>query len=103
VLTGALTGPRIGDDEQGLGHFFIALDISRFLPVDEFESRLAQLVSELHACQPAEGVTHIYVPGEIEMETAARRQREGIPLPPDIVKELLQLAEQVEAPFTFVE
>ena len=42
---------------------------------------------------------HFYVPGEIEIETKARRQREGIPLPDDVVAELAQLGEEVGEPF----
>jgi LDH2 family malate/lactate/ureidoglycolate dehydrogenase len=105
VLSGAAFGSHIGDfyaepdRREGVGHFCLAIEISRLMPIDVFKARMAQMVSEIHACQPAEGVERIYVPGEIEMEIAARRQREGIPLPPDVLRELRLLGVEVGEPF----
>ncbi|MBI3761076.1 MAG: Ldh family oxidoreductase [Chloroflexi bacterium] len=105
VMTGAAFGLRVGDfyahpdREENAGHSFIAIDPARFMPLEHFKMRMAQMVEEIHACRPAEGVDRIYLPGEIEMETAARRRREGIPLPPDVVSELRRLGEEVRVPF----
>lgn len=98
VLTGAAFGPHV-ERGQNLGHLFAAIHVARFVPPDVFHARLAQVVEELHASEPAPGVSRIYVPGEMEMETAARRRREGIPLTPDLVAELIELGEQVGEPF----
>ena len=105
VLSGSAVGPRVADDgvqpyrPQDAGHFFVAIDVARFMPIAEFKARMAQMVEEIHACQPAEGVERIYVPGEIEAETAARRRREGIPLPSDLVDDLAQLGQEIGHPF----
>jgi LDH2 family malate/lactate/ureidoglycolate dehydrogenase len=38
------------------------------------------IIRQTHASRRAPGMERIYVPGELEHETAARYQREGIPL-----------------------
>jgi LDH2 family malate/lactate/ureidoglycolate dehydrogenase len=107
VLSGSAFGAHVADDSaqpyrsQNAGHSFVALDIERFMPAEQFKARMKQLVDEIHACQPAQGVASIYVPGEIEMETAAYRRREGIPLPGDVAADLQELGEIVGVPFVF--
>jgi LDH2 family malate/lactate/ureidoglycolate dehydrogenase len=105
VLSGAAFGPHMADfyqdfeHEENAGHLFLAIDVARLMPVALFKERMAQIVDEIHACRPAEGVTRIYVPGEIEQETAVGREREGIPLPADTVAALTHLGEEVGEPF----
>jgi len=98
VLTGAAFGPHV-ERGQNLGHLCAAIDVARFGPPEAFQSRLAKMVEELHASEPSPGVSRIYVPGEIELETAARRGREGIPVTPDLIAELIELGERVREPF----
>jgi LDH2 family malate/lactate/ureidoglycolate dehydrogenase len=109
ILAGILTGAAFGshipdfylepDKPEGVGHFFLAIHIEHFMPLATYTARIEQMVAEVHACQPAEGVERIYVPGELEAETRARRLREGIPLPPDVVRDLAALGETVGEPF----
>ena len=77
----------------------MALDIARLMPVDEFRARMQQLVDEIHACRPANGVSRIVVPGERAAETVARRRAEGIPLPMNIIADLQTLGETAGVPF----
>lgn len=100
LLTGADYGPHLNDG-KGVGHFFVAVDVSRFASLAEFQERLAVLVDEIHACERAPGVERLYVPGEMEMETEMRRTREGIPLPQDVVSDLTELGKQQNEPFPF--
>jgi LDH2 family malate/lactate/ureidoglycolate dehydrogenase len=108
VLTGSAIGPAVKDDgpqpyqPQDAGHCFLAIDVQHFMPLAEFEARQRQMVDEIHACQPAEGVERIYVPGEMEMETAARRRAEGIPLRADVVNDLARLGEEMGEAFPAV-
>ena len=98
VLSGAAYGTHIVNGRD-LAHLFFAIEVARFAPFEAFQTRMTQLVDEIHACEPAEGVSRVYVPGEIEMEIAARREREGIPVTPDLATELIELGEQVGEPF----
>jgi LDH2 family malate/lactate/ureidoglycolate dehydrogenase len=100
TLTGADYGPHLNEG-RGVGHFFIAIDIARFVPLAEFQARLNLMVDEIHACARAPGVERLYVPGEIELETETRRNREGIPLPMDVVSDLAALGKQQNEPFPF--
>ncbi|HEY8477443.1 MAG TPA: Ldh family oxidoreductase [Chloroflexota bacterium] len=105
ILTGGAFGPYIGslytdmDRPQQVGHLFGAIDISRFVPVEEFKTRLGQMVREIRSCERAEGVERIYVPGEIEAEKAARRLREGVPIPEPIRQEFIAVARELGVPF----
>lgn len=105
VLSGSSIGPHVVDDgakpyrAQDVGHFFIAIDIAHLLPLAEFQARMRQMVDEIHSCELAEGVSRLYVPGEIEMETAKRREVEGIPISGDLADDLVQLGLEVGEPF----
>jgi len=98
VLTGAAFGLHIinlydeGERTQNLGHFFVALDPSSFLPAGDFEAHMDQFVREVR-CQPRmPGVDRIYLTGEIEFEQAEESARFGVVLPEAGVAELDQLA-----------
>ena len=55
-----------GRDRIAKGCGFLALDVARFLPLDEFRRRVDRLVADVHASDLAPGTERIYVPGEIE-------------------------------------
>ncbi len=50
----------------------------------------------MHASAPAEGVDHVYVPGEIEHRTRERRLADGIPLSDGVLEMLDKIATEVE-------
>ena len=97
VLSGALSGGAVGMDLSGprpaerpfrVCHFFMAIDIGRFVEVSEFKSRVDQVIRDTKAARKAPGVSEIYLPGEIEFELRERREREGIPLLASLVDDL---------------
>ena len=90
VLTGAAFARRFGPKrlDDGVGHFFAAIDPQLFLPLDEFKANVDETLSEVRTAPRKAGVERIYIPGEIEAETKARRLREGIPIPPGLRREL---------------
>jgi LDH2 family malate/lactate/ureidoglycolate dehydrogenase len=95
VLTGSSFGrtehtgsPRHGAERVAKGFVLIALDPSRFMPVEDFRARVDTLIRDVRASRPAPGVERVLVPGELEHECAARRGREGIPLPAALREEL---------------
>ena len=105
ILTGADFGPHIGklygdfDRSQNLGHLFSAIDIARWVPVEELKARVGQMWQEVTSVELAEGSTRIYIPGEIETEETARRLEQGIPIPPAVVKEFADLGAELGVPF----
>lgn len=105
VLTGVLAGgPRFAanvtmpyDHEraQGVSMFLLAVDARAALPDGSFESRVDELIDQMHASRPAAGVERVTVPGERGHATAAARRRHGIPLPVELVGQLDQLATEL--------
>lgn len=102
VLSGAAFGPHIvnlydeGDQVQNLGHFFLAMDVDAFMPVDRFKVRMDQFLREIRSQPRMPGVERIYTPGEIEFEEAQKSAALGVALPG--VAELDRLADRLHLP-----
>ena len=97
VLTGTMTA--LNTDQDPRGHFFGAIRIDTFRPVDEFKRDMDRLIRELKSTPPIEGQDRVYVAGEIEFETAEERAERGIPLLPSVLKGLREVGEQVGVPY----
>ena len=81
---GAMTG-EVGSIRQrgrrvGVSQSFLAIDIERFMPLSEFQTRLKRFVEDLKSAAPAEGYEDVLVAGEPEWRTEAERRRDGIPI-----------------------
>jgi ureidoglycolate dehydrogenase (NAD+) len=104
VLTGMPWGPHInamyGDltNPRKLGHFVMALDVNRFLPIDFFKHRLGEMLEEFSNLPPADGFTKVYYPGQIEGLRREQRNSEGIPISPGSLNELKELGERYQVP-----
>jgi LDH2 family malate/lactate/ureidoglycolate dehydrogenase len=97
VLGGGEFGPRINGPYQaekrgGTGHLALALDISKFQPLAEFESRMERLIADLRAVPLAPGATDILYPGELEARNEEAARRDGIELPENTRTDLAELA-----------
>jgi LDH2 family malate/lactate/ureidoglycolate dehydrogenase len=112
VLCGVLSGSAFGLDVDNLrrapqpgetvaprvGHFFLALDIARFMPVAEFGARLTELVGVLKNSRKALDRSTIYVPGEKEQARARLHERSGIPLAANVLGSLRKIAAECGLP-----
>ena len=92
LLAPALQGEPVVHSQNGL---VAAIDIGLFGDVGDFRRRIDELGAAIRSLPKAEGVDAIYLPGEIERETAARRRRGGIPLPIKTWNVLSQVAQDV--------
>jgi len=105
VLTAMPWGPHINkmygemEGRRELGHFILALDLKRLMPLDAFKQRLGEMIAELHQVPPVEGFSQVYYPGEVEGERRARRRAEGIPIDPGLYQELAELGQRFNVPF----
>ena len=97
VLTGTLTA--LNADQDPRGHFFGAIRIDAFRPVEEFKRDMDRLIRELKSTPPIAGQDRVYVAGEIEFETAEERTERGIPLLPSVLKGLREVGEQLGVPY----
>ena len=104
VLSGAAYGPFVYDmkrNEQqhgkaapNVGHFFMAIDIERFMPLEAFEERMAEYIEVLRTSDKAVGEERIFVHGEKEFEKAACHARLGVPLARNVFENLCVIAQQ---------
>jgi LDH2 family malate/lactate/ureidoglycolate dehydrogenase len=99
ILPGAAFGPYVGalalwGNAANAGHFFMALDVKAFGDVGEFKSSIDKMIRDIRSLPLAEGMSKIYVPGEIEFDVETERTRAGIPVAEDVVAELQALAER---------
>ena len=105
VLTGAgfgrLLGQLYGEFErpQNVGHLLGAIDIGRFIPLEQFYDRVDQMASEIRSAPRGEGVAQIFVPGDIEAARTAQRRREGIPVAEPIRRQFVKLGQRLGVPF----
>jgi amino acid adenylation domain-containing protein len=99
ALAGVLTGAGFcwdhykhgeeRDQELDLGHLFIAMNPEIFIPLPQFYQRLERMKQQTKEGQKAQGVTEIFVPGEIEIKARQQNLIEGIPLRLSIYKRLV--------------
>ncbi len=101
ILSGSAYGPRVGwiydesTDPVNIGHFFVAIDIEKLMPIEEFLGRMDHMVREIKDSPRAEGVGEIYIPGERRANTAEKRRKEGIPVSRQLLDELNTLAKEL--------
>jgi L-2-hydroxycarboxylate dehydrogenase (NAD+) len=105
VLAGVLTGSFFaqnfvsGPGSRGCGHFFLAFDPQRFMPMDEFRRRTDEMIAQVKKASRRDGDREeIYHPGERGFLKKSRWVREGIPLLSSTLRQLDQLAEEMNLP-----
>ena len=59
---------------------YIAIDIQRFMPVEEFQARMEKLVGIMKSTAPAPGYDEVLVAGDPEWRIEAERLANGIPI-----------------------
>jgi LDH2 family malate/lactate/ureidoglycolate dehydrogenase len=103
VLAGAAFGDRVGHpSDQGnadVGHFFAAIKIDNFRPVESFKADMDDYIRALKATPKLPGQDRIYIHGEKEFENAHKYQAEGVPLLTEIVEALHEAGKAVGVPF----
>lgn len=83
------------DESTGgnVGHFFMALDISKLGNPDEYKKRVDAMIDEIKASKKSAGVEKIYYPGEIEMEKLAKCKADGFV---EILDETMESVARIE-------
>ena len=104
-LAGTLNGAAMGLDvvdfnadtrtPNNTGQFVLALDISRFMPLAQFESEVRRHMTALKSGARMPGVDAIRLPGEQRGERRTRRFKEGVVLPPPVRARLDALADRL--------
>lgn len=81
--------------ETNTGHFIIALDVARFLPLADYTAEVDRHVRELKGSRRLPGVDEIRMPGERRRTCREERLRAGVPLAPALVAQLDKLAAEL--------
>ena len=94
---GAFLHDLKGEDSAGnpqplrLGHFFLALDVGHFLPLDEFKRSVGDITRQLRQTPRIPGAERVYTPGEKEFESEKEVRARGVPIPPKLQSELREV------------
>lgn len=79
------------------GTLLLALDISKFLPIETYLEQVEAACAKIKATPPAEGFKQVLLPGEPEWQTRAQRLKTGISLPEKTWDDLQALRRDVQA------
>lgn len=105
ILCGVLSGGVMSTEVGGLhilerpmntSQFFLAIDVGRFLPLEEFQTRMEHLVKTVKSARPAEGYKEVLVAGDPEWRCEALRMKEGIPVATAIWERLVEIAQRYD-------
>ena len=94
LQSGAFLTALSGFDAQGketrfkVGHFFFALNIQNFLPIDQFKANIGNLLRELRSAEKLPGKKRIYTAGEKEYEIEKQVNNIGVPINSNLLSDL---------------
>lgn len=102
ILSTLLPGSRAfdqGDRRRPVGHFFLALQPSRFREPGALASDLDELIDSLHGAPAADPSRPVLVPGDPEVRILAERSAGGIPLSRGVFEDIRAVAIASGVPF----
>src|SRR5262252_7097453 len=103
LLSGVLTGsgflsavhsPYKTAEKSNCGHLVVALDITKFQPLAEFNARMERFIAEIKSVPTAQGFDEVFYPGEMEAGNDLRNRRDGILFPEDTLADLKRIAKE---------
>ena len=89
ILCGVLGGGAMSTELGGIrfrgkpvrvSQMFLAVDVARFLPVEEFRARMDRLIRLMKSTPPAQGYNEVLVAGDPEWRMEEERRRSGVPV-----------------------
>jgi L-2-hydroxycarboxylate dehydrogenase (NAD+) len=78
-----------------IGHFFLAIDIEHFIPLEVFKKISGSMMRELRESPKSPGQPRIFTAGEKEYYSTLRIQAEGVEIPPGVQKALQILGKEL--------
>jgi uncharacterized oxidoreductase len=80
ILGGVLGGSRTTEDQPGNGLGLIVVDVSSFVPYDQFSSLIGELRDYIKSSPPSQGFDEVLLPGETDVRLEQKRLNDGIPI-----------------------
>ena len=107
LLSGASYGTKLGNMVDGArsghdGQFFMVIDIAAFVPLDDFELALTDIVDEVHNSRPKQVGQALLTPGDMESRFEAEYAAAGILLPSETVQDIVRVAAELSLPASLV-
>ncbi|MCU1235031.1 MAG: malate dehydrogenase [Candidatus Solibacter sp.] len=101
VLSGGAMSTEVGairfrGKKVRVSQMFLAIDVARFMPVDEFTARVEHLVALMKSTATAPGYGEVMVAGDPEWRTEAERRKNGIPIADGNWEQLVKAGERVQ-------
>jgi L-2-hydroxycarboxylate dehydrogenase (NAD+) len=106
LLGGVLNGAAFGRDvvdfnaddssETNTGHFMVAIDIARFVPLATFTAEVDRHANDFRQSKRLPGVDEIRLPGDRRAQCRAERLRDGVPIAPALLAQLDKLAAELK-------
>jgi len=78
-----------------LGHFFLAIDIEHFIPLEVSRRITGSIMRSLQNARKAPGQDHIYIAGEKEYEREKVIRQQGVPVNPNLRAELQTMRDEL--------
>jgi L-2-hydroxycarboxylate dehydrogenase (NAD+) len=97
LQSGAFLFALSGLDSEGMetrfrvGHFFFALNIENFLPINNFRKNIGNLLRDLRSVPKYPGQDRIYTAGEKEYEIEKTIRANGIAINPNLMADLIYI------------
>jgi len=106
VLSGANFGSRLSSSKKSgtqanIGHFFGAMKISGFRQLEEFYKDFQLLMKDVKSSPLEHNVESILIPGEPELLARKKNQKKGIPVLPNVLQKLNQIASELDIKFDY--
>lgn len=103
ALTSALADDHFQDKWDNISnvlptaHCFAAMRIDAFIEPDKYRDRIDEYIEYVHALPVHEGCPTPMYPGEIEAMTEIESEKEGVPVPDQMLIDMMKTAEEVGA------
>jgi ureidoglycolate dehydrogenase (NAD+) len=68
------------EDKRNISHFFIAIDVSKFISIDLFKMYMSNLATRVRSLEPNSNSTEVLMSGDKEKQQYAIRLANGIPM-----------------------
>ncbi len=97
ILAGVLSGGGFGSQLSGGENmtWTMAIDISKFRPLEDFKSMMDDMIRTLHNTPAEPGEDRVLVAGDPEWEAEAERLDKGIPMHPTQYDEMRSRAQEL--------
>jgi L-2-hydroxycarboxylate dehydrogenase (NAD+) len=110
VLSGANFGPWVppfpayvpmpeGQPGKGIGHFIGAMRIDAFRTAESFKRDMDLWITRFRNANPIQPEHPVIIPGDPEREMTILRMKDGIPLLPVVLEDLLAIGEKFSIKF----